>query len=372
MAVTVRIVVEDVATQLLTYTTIELERSDTVGGTYSQVQTATLVANTFYYSLADSTGDINKWYRYRFHHPTGPVNSDYSDPFRVDGVTRLRTIQAAIAKYGAGIVVVNTGTDADKITTADHRVKTSLFRADRGKGTWLWPTSGNNNEVARIVSATDPTNGTMTVLPVFGGNFASGEEVEWHWLVDRTEWNNAFNRGMARYWYVERVPIVGVANQEEYDLSVLPFLRDMEQIHDVRWYPTSGLDVDESFGVNGGWWRVREDVGVLTLQIKPAIAATQTLYLETTRPMPSLYTDASAAPPIAAEELVAALAYDEVLAYLSAPGRGVASTRDEWREARAAHASELHRLLVKHRPKPRQGSPKLPWPPVVPQPWSSR
>ncbi|KKL22220.1 hypothetical protein LCGC14_2437610, partial [marine sediment metagenome] len=176
----------------------------------------------------------------------------------------------------------------------------------------------------------------------------------------------------ARYWYVERVPLVGVADQEEYDLSVIPFLRDAEQIHDVRWYPTSGIDVDESFGVAGRWWRVREDVGVLTLQIKPAIAATQTLYLETTRPMPSLYTDASAAPPVASEELVAALAYDEVLAYLSAPGRGTLDSRNKWREARAVHASELHRLLVKHRPKPRQGSPKLPWPPVVPSPWSAR
>ncbi|KKL56576.1 hypothetical protein LCGC14_2244010, partial [marine sediment metagenome] len=173
--------------------------------------------------------------------------------------------------YGAGIVVVNTGTDADKITTSDHRVKTSLFRADRGKGTWLWPTSGNNQEKARIISAADPTNGTVTVLPSFGAAFVNGEEVEWHWLADRTEWNNALNRGMARYWYVERVPIVGVADQEEYSLAGLPFLKDKEHVHDVRWYPTSGLDVDESFGVNGRWWRIREDVGVLTLQIKPAI-----------------------------------------------------------------------------------------------------
>ena len=372
MAVDLKFIVEDVTTQLVTYESIRVYRSATLGGTYTQIKDITLVDGTFYYSYSDSGGSLNVWYKYSFFHSTGSVESDLSAPFRVDGVTRLRAIQAAIAKYGAGIVVVNTGTDADKITTADHRVKTSLFRADRGKGTWLWPTSGNNQEVARIISATDPTNGTMTVLPVFGGNFANAEEIEWHWLADRVEWNNALNRGMARYWYVERVPLVGVANQEEYDLSVIPFLRDNEQIHDVRWYPTSGLDVDESFGVAGRWWRVREDVGVLTLQINPAIATTQTLYLETTRPMPSLYTDASAAPPIAAEELVAALTYDEVLAYLSAPGRGTINARDKWREARAAHASELHRLLVKHRPKPRQGSPKLPWPPVVPSPWSSR
>ncbi|KKL50775.1 hypothetical protein LCGC14_2302110, partial [marine sediment metagenome] len=77
-------------------------------------------------------------------------------------------------------------------------------------------------------------------------------------------------------------------------------------------------------------------------------------------------------PPIAAEELVAALAYDEVLAYLSAPGRGSIDARETWRLARAAHASELHKLLIRHRPKPRQGQPQSPWPTVVPQPWSAR
>ncbi|KKK80281.1 hypothetical protein LCGC14_2825050, partial [marine sediment metagenome] len=218
----------------------------------------------------------------------------------------------------------------------------------------------------------DPTNGTMTVLPAWGSAMVNADEIEWHRIADPTEWNNALNRGMARYWYVERVPIVGVANAEEYSLAGLPFLKDKQQVHDVRWYPTSGFDVDESFGVDGRWWGIREDVGVLTLQIRPSIATTVTLYLETTRPMPPLYTDASAAPANAAEELVAALTYDEVLAYLSAPGRGSASDRDSWRQARAAHASELHRLLVKHRPKPRQGNPQMPQPSIVPKPYMAR
>jgi len=371
VSVTVRIIVEDIATQLLTYDTIELERSDTVGGTYTQVATAALVAGQFYYSIADSGGDLNKWYRYRFHKDPS-TNSDYSDPFRVEGVTRLRGRQAALSKYGAGIVIIADGGGTGTVQTGDYRVKTSLFRANRGKGTWLLPTTGGNSGVPRIISATNPTVGQFTVLPLWAAVIAAGDEVEWHWLADPKVWDDANVRAMLRYWYVERVPIVGVANQEEYDLSVLPFLRDTEQVHDVRWYPTSGLDVDESFGVDGRWWRIRQDVDALTLQIKPAIAATQTLYLETTRPMTPLYTDASAAPPIAAEELVAALTYDEVLAYLSAPGKGSSEDRKAWRVARADHASELHRLLVKHRPKPRQGSPKLPWPPVVPSPYSAR
>lgn len=372
MSVTLRFIVEDVTTQLLTYTVIRVYRSSSLGGTYSVIGTEALVAGTFYYSYNDSSGDLNSWFKYSFYNPTGPVESDLSAPFRVEGVTRLRARQAALAKYGAGIVLVNTGTDSNKITTADHRVKTTLFRDDRGKGTWLWPTTGNNAEVARIISASVASTGVITVLPAWSGAFVDNDEVEWNWLADPIEWNNALNRGLARYWYVERVPLVGVANQEEYSLAGIPFLKDKEQVHDVRWYPTSGLDVDESFGVDGRWWRIREDVGVLTLQIAPAIEATSTLYLETTRPMPSLYTDASAAPANAAEELVAALCYDEVLAYLSAPGRGSLNARGTWHEARLLHAPALHRLLVKHRPKPRQGQPQTPWPTVVPQPWSAR
>ena len=371
-AVVLRFVVEDVAVQLLTYNNIRIYRSPTLGGTYTFVANVPLVAATFYYSYSDAGGSLNSWFKYSFYHATGPVESDLSAPFRVDGVTRLRARQAALAKYGAGIVVVNTGTAAGNIVTADYRIKTSLFRADRGKGTWLLPTTGSNQGVPRIVSATDPTTGTMTVLPAWAAAMANGDEVEWHWLADPTVWDEALNRAMPRYWYAERVPIVGVASKEEYDLSVLPFLRDHEQVHDVRWYPTSGKDVDEPFGVDGNWWRVRQDVDKLTLVISPAIGATNTLYLETTRPMQPLYTDASAAPPIANEDLVAALVYDEVLAYLSRPGRGAADDRAAWRQARAAHADELHRLLVRYRPKPKRGPPQLEHPPVVPMPWSAR
>ncbi|KKN05986.1 hypothetical protein LCGC14_1081850 [marine sediment metagenome] len=372
MAVTLRFIVEDIDTQIATYESIRVYRSSSLGGTYSAIGTETLVADTFYYSYSDSSGDLNSWYKYSFYHSTGPVESSKSAPFRPEGVTRLRARQAALGKYGAGIVLVNTGTDSNKITTADHRVKTTLFRDDRGKGAWLWPTTGNNAEVARIILSSDVSEGTITVLPTWSGAFVNADEIEWNWLADPVVWNDAMNRGLARYWYVERVPIVGVANQEEYSLAGIPFLKDKDQVHDVRHYPTSGLDVDESWGVDGRWWRIREDVGVLTLQISPAIGTSETLYLECTRPMPSLYTDASAAPANAAEELVAALCYDEVLAHLSAPGRGASDARDVWHKARLLHAPELHRLLVAHRPKPRQGQPQTPWPTVVPQPWAAR
>ncbi|KKL87206.1 hypothetical protein LCGC14_1937040 [marine sediment metagenome] len=373
MLVTLRFLVEDVETQLDTYESIRVYRSDTLGGAYSAIDTVTLVSGTFYYSYSDSTGDLNKWYKYSYYHATGPVESDLSAPFRVDGVTRLRARQEALSKYGAGVVLVNTGTDANKITTSDHRVKTTLFRDDRGKGTWLWPTSGNNQEKARIILSSDVSAGSMTVLPIWSGNFADGDEVEWHTLADPTVWNDALNRGMARYYYVDRVPLKGVADQEEYDLSSIPWIIDPEgQITDVTWYPTSGLDVEQSYASSGRWWKPRIDRGVATLTIYPPVAATVTLYLYATRPMPPLHTDASAAPAVCVEELVAALAYDEVLAYLTRPRSGGADQRRTWKQQRRDHTPELRRLLWKHRPKPRYGRPRLPQPPVVPQPFRAR
>lgn len=50
MAVTLRFVVEDIATQIATYESIRVYRSDTLGGTYTQITDITLVSGTFYSS----------------------------------------------------------------------------------------------------------------------------------------------------------------------------------------------------------------------------------------------------------------------------------------------------------------------------------
>lgn len=374
--VDVYVTVEDITTKMLTYESIELHRCATLGGNYALEETEALVAGTYYYAINDADGTLNHWYKYRFHHATGPVNSEFSNPFRVDGVTRLRTRQAALAKYGAGIVLVNTGTDSDKLTTADYRLASSFFTTDRGKGSWVYVATGTRLGDARIVSGSTPSDGELEVNPDFSGALANGDEVEWHTLADPTVWADAINRGLARYFFLDRVPIKGVANQDEYSLASVPWIISEEQVHDVRHYPlrASGADdgVDQPYGVNGKWWKIRQDRDALTLIISPTIAATEVLYLEATRPMPPLWTDASAAPPICAEELVAALAYDEVLSYLSRPANGTAEERKTWQAQRKDHLPELHRLLRKHRPRPRYSPPQLPFPPVVPQPFQAR
>jgi hypothetical protein len=369
MTITIRITVEDVASKLEDYDVINVYRAATLGGTYTIQDTIALVADTYHYSWEDPTGTLNLWYKYSFYNTSTTDESVLSDPFRVEGTTRLRIRQGGLSKYGAGIVLINTGTDADKITTEDYRFASSLFPANRGKGQWLLPTTGDNAGIPRIISESSPTDGTMTVLPAWDHVMADGDEVEWHTLADPTVWNDAINRGMPRYYYVDIVPLV-IGADGEYPLDSLPWLVDIGQIHDVRWYPDSS-GVDHSFAGGGRWWRPRKDRDTITLAMSSAPEGT-VVYLETTRPMSPLYADTAALPNVANEALAVALAYDEVLAYLSSPGVGTTGDRASWLQARLLHAETLHRLLVENRPKPRHGPAQLPWPPVVPDNYSAR
>jgi hypothetical protein len=365
MAVTLRFTVEDIATQLLTYTHINVYRATSLGGTYTSIGMVTLVAGTYHYSYSDANGTLNHWYKFCYWHAPA-TESAKSDPFRVDGVTRLRIRQGAMGKYGAGLVfAAAAGGDTDTIATDDYRIKASQFPTNRGKGSWLLVATGTYAGQKRLIKSTVPASGTMDIEVVLAGALTAGDDVEWHWMANPDVWNDAINRGLDRYHYLDRVPVNGVANQEEYDLSSLPWLADKDQIHDVRWYPTSGTDVDESFASNGKWFRPRQDGEKIYLVIYPSIAATDILYLEATRPMPKLYTDDAALPLVANEALCVALAYDEVLSYLTRPGNGTSEERASWKSERKRHAKELHQLLVDNRPKPRYAPARPSQPTVV-------
>jgi hypothetical protein len=264
-----------------------------------------------------------------------------------------------------------TGGDTDTILTLDYRVRASQFRADRGKGTWLRITTGTYAGVNCLVKSTSPTGGSFDVEVPVGAGLTAGDEVEWHWMTDPVVWDDAINRGVKRSHYVERVPVVGVAGQYECSLDSLPWLVDKAQVADLRYYPT-GSSIDMSWAGSGRWWDIREDAGVFTLVISPSIDTSVTLYLECTRPMPELYTDSASLPLVANEDLMIALAYDEVLGYLSRPGSGTAEERDSRRKERALHIPELHRLLVTSRPKPRRGPARLVSPSSIESQFKSR
>jgi hypothetical protein len=379
MSTEVVVQVEDVAALLAaTYAEITLHSAASVAGSYSEVDTADLVAGTFFYTIDDPNGDLNTWYKYRFTGASGaaPIG-EFSNPFQLDGVTRKRIRQHTIEDYEAGMVLAATsGGSTTSIPTTDSRFKSSAFNTDRGKGGWLHFTTGLNAGESRKVTASDPGAGTFTVNPAFSNAPTSGDEFEWHWLARPDQADAAINRAMPRYWFLERVPIVGVAGQKEYSLSFLPWLRNREDVFGLWHYPYSadegGLQ-DEPWPGLGRWFRVRHDTDALTLMITPAVDETKTLYLEAARQMDALHTDASVARRNCDLRLISALTYDEVLAALTRPGTGASADRETWRAERIRHATqELRQLLRENRVNPRPMPPQTEEPPVVPQTYKAR
>src|SRR3990172_1614404 len=101
MAAEIEITVEDIAAKLAEgYTTIELHSAATLAGVFSLVDTATLGAGVYYYTIEDPSGSFNTWYKYRY---VGSATTGYSDPFQLDGITRLKIRQKALSTYRAGI-----------------------------------------------------------------------------------------------------------------------------------------------------------------------------------------------------------------------------------------------------------------------------
>jgi hypothetical protein len=373
MSVTLYFTVEDIDTQLLTYTKIRPYRSSGgFDGSFTVMTNEDLVAGQFNYSTVDATGDINKWYKYSLYNPTGPVESDLSAPFRPAGTTLLRIRQAALSKYGAGMVL----TSGDSLTlselvTEDYRFASSIRSAGHGKGSWLMPTSGDQAGLARMVVDSDPSAGSFDVDPGWPDIVANGEEVEWHWLARPDQWDDAVRRGLLRYFYLDRIPINGTTSQE-YALSIFPWLHNKDYVKglEVLW---SGQTIPEPWGVMGRWWKVLEDIEGLTLRIDPAISADDSLRLLTIRQMPLLWRDVDSPPRVCSEELAAAYAYDEVLSLLTGSDEGSRIDRGELLARRARHqVTELGRLQARERKTLPFSMPQPAYPDSVPMPYSAR
>lgn len=372
MAVTITIKDENDEVDILTYTSIQLESAATVSGVYTLVATLLLVSGQTYYSFLDSAGSINTWYRYRYHNATGPVDSAYSNSFQPEGSTLLKIRQYAIQKYGAGNVYLATaGCTPSTVLTLDPDIDSTLYRSKRGRGTTIYGATGALAGQQRLVTDSNPSIGSISVSPVFSTQFADQDQFEWHWLVPATVWNSSINRGLRRYWYLDRVPIPGL-NLPEIPLTYLPWLTRKNQVSGLWWYSQSTV-VEEPYLGAGRWWNLRQDVDSLVLMTAPNILTTETVYLEAVRQCSQLATDASVAPSVTNLELIAALAWDEVLAFLTRPGNGSLTDRDAWAKERNTHATqELQNYLRLETPRPRVSLPIWDTPVTVPQPYRAR
>lgn len=359
MSVTIAIKVEDVTTRLLTYTSIQLHSASSPGGSYSLVTTLTLVSGTYEYSYTDTVGVLGTtFYKYRFYNSTGPVASDYSSPFTPYGVTRKLIRQQALKDYKAGFVLATAASGSNSVSVAafsNYMLAASTNSSKRGVGTWLYPTSGSRiGQITKISAIAIATPALLTMTPVLDGALATADEVEWHWFASPDDWNDAINRGLSRYYYLDRVPVVGDGNAEQ-SLSYLPWLRTRRQIAGMWYYPITN-DIERAWGTAGRWWGARQEGGYITLMTKPALSTTTTVYLEAMRQMPNVYTDDSVLPNDCDIELAAAFAFDELLSILLEPSHTGGATVDKTAiaAAKASHVRGNLRILKnRNQPSPR-------------------
>ncbi len=373
MATTIRVTVEDITEKITSYDQILVYRGLSATGTFNQIGTVSLVVGTYQYSFVDSTGNLNYWYKYSFYNSTTLAESDKSVPFRPENTTRLRIRQNGLVKYNAGIVLTAaSGSAVTGMLTDDYRFKTSLIGAGHGKGSWLYASSGSLAGSARMVSDSTPSSGSFSVEPSWPSAPASGDEFEWHWLARPDQWESAINRGLARYYFLDRIPIKGVASANEYDLNFLPWLKNKRQILGLR-VRYSGSTLDSLWGVGGTWWKAKQDRDSVTLQVNPTISVDDVFWLEVARPMQPLWNDTDSPPTVCSEDLAAALAYDEILALLSHPTEGSRVDRSELVMERKLHQiTELARLLKQERADAPFSVPQQPTPPSVPHPFKAR
>lgn len=359
MAVDIYITVEDVEEYLADdYDRIELERASTVNGSYVNVANITLVTETYNYSYSDLTGTLTSWYRYRFS-DSGASPTAYTNPFQVQGLNLLKVRQHLIENYRLGMVFETNGGTNPVVSTNDSRIISNIHRTDRGKGQWLYIASGARIGEYRRIASADAPNGDFTVNPNLSGDVGSGSQVEWHWFQDIEVLNQCINKGLRRYWYVDRVPVTYPDDDyNEIDLSsIYPWITSKRQITGLWYYPT-GFNIEVSYGGGGSWWNVREDGGGVTLMVSPI--PTTPLYLESLRNIDPLHTDDSTLPSNLDINLIAAYAYDEILAYLTRPGVTAGSDVAGWKRERIEHAAtDLKKLISHNIPKPRRGVPPL-------------
>ncbi len=380
MSTTLQFSVEDINTVRATYVSIRLYRATNQYGNYAALADITLSANTYHYTYEDNSGDINKWYKYSYYNSIGPVESGISAPFRPEGTTLQRIRQRAITEYGAGVVfAASAGTNNTVITTDFRLLSSSLFSTSKGKGTWLYRPGEDNPINSRMIVNYNPVSGELTIGADWAANPNSGDEMEWHWLANPVVWNQAIERACRRCWYIDRVPIPGVANQGEYNLNVIaPWLTNRRSVHDLRYYPertSAGADngIDRSWGAGGRWWAVKTDQHVLTLQISPPVDASTLLYLEASRTAEPLYSEAAAPPLVCEEDYLTGLAYDEVLAYLVHPNTGAAQDQARWASERIFHnRTRLAKLIDANKLNISRKPELYSSPVVVPSPWGAR
>lgn len=107
---------------------IRLEKAATEDGTYAEIDTEPLVAETFSYVLVDATGLTTDWYRVRYSDSGNTVQTGYDEAFSLSAPQAYATLNDLLLRMGQAI------TDTRFLANATERLKEAARDLDNEIG----------------------------------------------------------------------------------------------------------------------------------------------------------------------------------------------------------------------------------------------
>lgn len=301
MAVEVSVYVEDPTTALLTYTTIRLYRATTPGADFtSLVATAPLVANTRTYVITDSSGASGNWYRYTLYNPSGPLETEQSNPFQAGVSLSWLRMEAAI-RAGAGFRGLAEGGNLSSLI--DSRLLDSGVDENFLAGCWvLRPGSSDANRVRRLTAAPFSTSdGRLTIgRPWISSAPTADSDYEIYMLLPPRDdtgvsysWNRAVRDGLSMVTFEDEILITGNGTATSFSLAAYAEVLRKDYIRRVllRTTDTNGNTFDQDMRRNGHWWNVRVDDRDMRLELGTTVSTSETIVIEYQREDAALYLD---------------------------------------------------------------------------------
>lgn len=163
----------------------------------------------------------------------------------------LRDLRQALGRE-LGECLVGTVQSATATTLVDPALAEARPEAGGLSGAWVLVVSGAQAGTSRRVSGYDPGRGTLTLGRAWTPP-APGDAYEVHTLASPEELARWINQGLGRCWYLRSDEIPVVADQRQYDLSALAWLRRPAQVFQVLWR----LGDPGAYTYAPAWWYIR-------------------------------------------------------------------------------------------------------------------
>lgn len=298
-----QISIADLNEVLQTYTSIRIYKASTQAGSYSLLDTITLVAGDTAYDYNDDAGVATDWYRYSFFHSISLDESNLSDPAPAGGVTLYtrqylrRSVAHRLSLYGwPRTNYTHPGPSGTTTSAGDtSSVIASAFISTRVPARWFegWFCLLNGGSAAgeeREIASFDPTTGDFTVSPIYSAASGSGTTFDLYGEAPSSWWNERLEWARKHIWVPFRFPIAGVTNQREYALPDF-ISRDVQIERLVR---QTGTTIREhGFTPGYGIDLIQQDGGGLSLYIPNGLSENAVWYLEGKRNPPEFLSDTS-------------------------------------------------------------------------------